>query len=380
MRVLIDAQTLTKRWSGIGNYTAELATALAADPEVEQVGLAIGLQICSVDALPQLARRKSGHMGRRMSRAVAQLGRPLVNLTRAAQLRRRHADWTLFHGANFVAPRIGLPLVTTIHDMSFLRCPQYMPADRARWIRSQMVTCLKHAGVILVPTGFVKHEVLQCYPWMESERIFVTPLGVDHRCFNTSLSPQRAAAFRERFRLPESFVLYVGTLEPRKNLAGLMAAYRRLPSAMRRQFPLVLAGGAGWCMGPIQAALEQLRREGSLFYLGYLSRADLSPLMQLATAFLFPSHYEGFGLPALEAAACGAPVLCSRVASLPEVMGDAALYVAPDSADDIAAGLHRLLRDEQLRERLREAGRLRAARFQWQQCATATIAAYRAAA
>jgi alpha-1,3-rhamnosyl/mannosyltransferase len=175
-------------------------------------------------------------------------------------------------------------------------------------------------------------------------------------------------------------VLYLGTLEPRKNLQGLVRGYCRLPEALQREYPLVLAGMRGWNQGYFRRELDDLRKRKVLHEVGYVDQHDVPALMKAASVFCFPSLYEGFGLPPLEAAACGTPVLSSRAASLPEVMGDAAWYVDPYSPDEIAAGLEKLLIDETLRGRLTKAGPARAALFSWERCARQTLTAYHAAA
>jgi alpha-1,3-rhamnosyl/mannosyltransferase len=179
--------------------------------------------------------------------------------------------------------------------------------------------------------------------------------------------------------LPERFILYVGTNEPRKNVRGLLEAYSLLPEKAKKEHPLVLAGPRGWEKRDLFKRVQAMERQGLVKELGYVPEASLGPLMKAATLLCFPSLYEGFGLPPLEAAACGTPVVCSNGASLPEVMGEAAVYVDPRRPEDIARGLLSVLEDEALRDALKQRGPERAARFTWEKCAAQTIEVYHAA-
>jgi alpha-1,3-rhamnosyl/mannosyltransferase len=239
---------------------------------------------------------------------------------------------------------------------------------------------LAASRVIITDSHFTRNELLEHCPHVEPERVVVTHLGVDLCHFSNPSHAARIDEVRARLRLPRQFVLYLGTLEPRKNLQGLVKGYCRLPAELQCEYPLVLAGMCGWNQSFFRRDLDELRRRGVVHEVGYVHHADVPVLMRAASVFCFPSLYEGFGLPPLEAAACGTPVLSSRAASLPEVLGEAAYYVDPSSPDEIGAGLQRLLEDRQLSGQLAAAGPVRAARFPWEQCARQTLAAYRAAA
>jgi alpha-1,3-rhamnosyl/mannosyltransferase len=233
---------------------------------------------------------------------------------------------------------------------------------------------------IITISRFTRRELLELYPEVDPGRVVVTHLGVDLEHFTNWQHESRLEEVHRRLRLPQRFVLYLGTLEPRKNLQGLVEAYCRLPREVQSDYPLVLAGMVGWKQGCFRQSLNRLRARGVLHEVGYVERADVPVLMKAASVFCFPSLYEGFGLPPLEAAACGTPVLSSNTAALPEVLGDAAQYVNPFSPADISAGLLRLLNDEDLRQSLESAGPARAALFSWENCARQTLEVYQAAA
>ena len=389
MRILLNGAPMLGRLTGIGHYGLRLLEALLAlpgDERPEQIGVFNGRDVLAADDfLASLAPSGGAPRHERLKTVIRRIWpscRDWADRVRRWRLASgtRHAEWTLFHEPNFVSPQYALPLVTTVHDMSYLRCPQFMPKDRVAWLRRKMGQTLRRSRVILADSYFTRQELLELCPQVEPDRVVVTQLGVDLAYFADPKHDVRLGDVRQRLRLPERFVLYLGTLEPRKNLQGLVAAYRRLPAEMQTSHPLVLAGMAGWNQAYFRGDLAELKDRGVLHQLGYVAQDDVPALLRAATVFCFPSLYEGFGLPPLEAAACGTPVLAGRAASLPEVLGDAAVYVDPHSPDDIAAGLRRLLEDEQLQARLRRAGPARAAEFPWQRCARQTLAAYRMAA
>jgi glycosyltransferase involved in cell wall biosynthesis len=181
---------------------------------------------------------------------------------------------------------------------------------------------------------------------------------------------------RRRYDLPERFVLFVGTLEPRKNLMRLVQAYAGLPASVRRHVSLVIAGGPGWLSETLRREVAERGLADRVRFIGYVRDEDMAPLYSLATVFAYPSLYEGFGLPVLEAMACGVPVLTSNVSSLPEVAGGAAVLVAPTDVDAIADGLTQLLDDTALAAKLVARGLEWSTNFSWDRCARETLAVY----
>lgn len=385
MRVLLNGLPMFRTRTGIGQYGAELLRALLASEQLEEIGVFTGFSIVSLrDGQPDAAASTAPALSRglrNLPRLLGPLKRELLDRWRAWRVSRamRQSRWNLFHETNFVGPRAPLPLVTTIHDLGHLRFPQFVPKDRLRWMRRGFDDTLARARAIVVDSEFTRRELLELCTRVDEGRIFVAHLGVDRARFQASTEEQRQEV-RGRYGLPPQFVLYLGTLEPRKNPQGLLRAYARLPQELQHQFPLVLAGMSDGRNPQFQQDLANLTSRGVAFPVGYVAQSDVPLLMQSASVFCFPSFYEGFGLPPLEAAACGTPVLCSRAGSLPEVMGDAAEYVDPNSEDEIRLGLQRLLEDGSLRQSLARRGPPRAARYSWQDCARRTLAAYRSAA
>lgn len=388
MRILINGAPMLGRLTGVGQYGLKLLEALArlGDEGIDEIGVFDGREVSSAGRFMKAAgQQTSPPRTEGLKRVIRHLWPRCRDLADGLRRRRlschtRQSAWSLYHETNFVSPRVDLPLVTTVHDMGYLRYPQFLPRDRLAWLRGRMAQALTSSRVIVADSHFTRRELLELCPQVAPERVLVAQLGVDLDYFSDPLHALRLAEVRRKLRLPDRFSLYLGTLEPRKNLQGLVRAYGRLPAELQREYPLVVAGMKGWNQSFFRRELEQLCDRGCLHEVGYVDQADVPVLMKAATVFCFPSFYEGFGLPPLEAAACGTPVLSSHAASLPEVLGDAAMYVDPASPDSIAAGLRRLLEDDHLRGRLRVAGPARAALFPWRKCAQQTLAAYRAAA
>lgn len=384
MRVIVNGLPVLRQRTGVGQYSARLLQALAAAEQLEEIGVFDGSRVRPWAEFSRRCQAHAKRLPRWLDRAArhASIGlRRVVDAWQASQLTRQSSSdrWTLYHETCYVAPRCRLPLVVTVHDLSHLRFPQFLPAARRRWLELRLDETLRRARVVLADSHFTRGELLHFFPWLEPQRVLVAHLGVDTQQFRPR-PHEEVVRLRARYCLPPRFILFTGTLEPRKNLQGLLEAYRLLRPSMQREYPLVLAGAVGWQVQRFLGELRKLQDQGVLRQLGYVPQSDLPLLMAAATVFCFPSLYEGFGLPPLEAAACGTPLLCSHTASLPEVMGEAAWYVDPYSPGAIAAGLQRLLDDAELRAALRERGLARAAQYTWAACAQQTLRAYRAAA
>jgi glycosyltransferase involved in cell wall biosynthesis len=299
---------------------------------------------------------------------------PWEQLLAPAMLRLEGAD--VYHGVLNVMPLAGsVPSVVTIHDLSPFLFPQTFRRVNRTYTRWAIRVACRRAAHILAVSEFTKQEIVR---WMRvpPDRITVTYDACDDNF--APPDPAEVAAFRRAKGLPERFVLFIGTLEPRKNIPVLLEAYARI--AAETDAPLLIGGARGWLYEPILAQAERLGLGDKLRFIGYVDRAEQHLWYAAATVFAFPSLYEGFGMPPLEAMACGTPVVASNSSSLPEVVGDAGLVVAPDDVEGLAAALLRLLGDQALREELRERGLAQARRFSWTETAERTLAVYRRAA
>jgi glycosyltransferase involved in cell wall biosynthesis len=294
-------------------------------------------------------------------------------LAQGRALRAIGAD--LAHGPVFVGPLVApCPVVVTVHDLSFLRYPYlFRPANRLYLCLLTRLSVHRARRVIAV-SAHAADETAHLLG-VERAKMRVVYHGVSP--LFRPLPPEEVAAFRARRGLPERFVLFVGTLEPRKNLVRLIEAFAR--SGADNGTALVLAGARGWYDEEVFATVERRGLSSRVHFPGYVPNDELPLWYNAAEIFAYPSLYEGFGLPVLEAQACGTPVLTSSVSALPEAAGDGALLVDPTDVEAIADGLHRLLTDATLRGVLRQRGLEHAAWFSWPRTAAETVAVYQEA-
>jgi len=288
------------------------------------------------------------------------------------QLRR----YDLYHALAFVAPIVlTAPMVVTVYDLSFLRFPARLSAARRLYLRAMTaLTCARARRVLAISQSTAND--LTAHLGVPASKIDVTPLGYDKALFRPLLGAD-ISHFRRKQGLPKRFWLFIGTLEPRKNLPLLLQAYARLGQAER--LPLILGGGSGWRAQDVFATIERLELGEWVKHAGFIPTADLPFWYNCAEAFLYPSVYEGFGLPVLEAMACGTPVITTDVSSLPEVAGEAAQCLPPNEIDLWTGALRDLTKNGEWRELARTRGLKRAQQFSWARTAELTLNCYRKA-
>jgi glycosyltransferase involved in cell wall biosynthesis len=292
---------------------------------------------------------------------------------------RRDRPDVLFVPAH-VIPLIHPPAcVVTLHDLGYLAFPEAHTARRRLELHLTTRWSLHAARRVIAISAATRSDLVRHYG-ADPAKISVVHHGLSPAF--RPVDPPTIAAVRARHQLNGPYLLYVGTIQPRKNLARLIEAFARICALPETppDLSLAIAGRRGWLTAQIERQATDLGINDRVRFLGYVPDADLPALIGGALAFTFPSLYEGFGMPVLEAMACGTPVLCSNTSALPEVAGDAAILVDPHAVDAIAAGLARLVADAPLREQLRTRGLAHAAVFTWERCARATLDVLRAAA
>ena len=281
---------------------------------------------------------------------------------------------SLYHGVLNVMPVLAsVPSVVTIHDISPILFPQTFRRINRMYTKWAIRHSAKHAAQLFTVSEHAKTEIVT-HLGVAPERVTVTYDACDARFVPAATA--ELTAFRQRNNLPERYLFYLGTLEPRKNIPRLIDAYAQIAKATG--VPLLIAGGKGWLYEPILAQAERLQLGDMLRFVGYVPQEEQHLWYGAATAFVFPSLYEGFGMPPLEAMACGTPVIASNASCLPEIVGDAALLVDPYDVDALAGAMRRVLSDADLCADMRAKGIAQAAKFSWLETAQRTHAVYQA--
>ena len=369
IRVLLNDRCAGPQPSGIGHYIAELARAMpAAAPEIAiwRPRAALWRAPSSAMGASQVRRGRPAWWRRAAAEAL---------YAAALDVAGRLGRFDLYHEPNHIPGPWSGPIVTTVHDLSALRHPAWHPADRVRWYEEGFAAGLERTSRFIAISAFTRDEMVELLG-IGTARITVVPLGV-REVFRPWTADQ-LARLRAEQGLPGQYLLFVGTLEPRKNLRLVLEAYARLSHPRRAALPLLIAGGAGW--GEDLATLVAGHGLGDdVRHLGYVDDGLLAGLYSGAAALVWPSLYEGFGLPPLECAACGTPAIISTAGALVETMGAAGIAVDPYDPAPLTAAIERLCDDEDWQACIRTAGLARAAEFTWEASAAAHADVYRAA-
>ncbi len=366
MRIGIDARLVFYSQAGIGQYIIHLVNGLArVDHENEYVLLQSRKDRTSIVEQPNFRRvslwTPSHHRLERKSLNVE-----LVRL-----------GLDILHSPDFIPPdRPRCRSVITVHDLAFLLYPHFLTRESARYY-GHIDQAVRWSDQIIAVSQNTKRDAIQHLGVPEDK------ITVVYEAANAIFRPidreEAREQVRRRYGVDGRFLLFVSTIEPRKNVPTLLRALKQLLECYKEDVHLVLAGGKGWLSEDAFALVEQLKLEKYVHFVGRVSSEDLLYLYNAAELMAHPAFYEGFGLPPLEAMACGLPVIVSNVASLPEVVGDAGLLIDPNNVDELTVSMWRVLNDPEARREMREKGLRQAARFSWERAATETAAIYRRA-
>ena len=374
MKVVLEVDPISAPLTGIGRYTLALARELRHEPRVSELRfLHRGRRIDNPERL--LAGGQAAALARRHL-PLRSLARRVYRGFNGWRLRQqaRALRGFIYHSPNYTLLPFEGRSVVTVHDLSFLRYPEFHPAERIAFLAREFPKALARADQVITDSAYVADEI-RARLGVPRERLSVVPLGVDP-VFRPHTEAACAATLHRLGLRWRGYLLIVATIEPRKNFERLLAAFASLPAPLRRAFPLAVAGSAGWRTAQVHQTLSRLEAAGEAMALGYVDEDSLPQVYSGAAAFAFPSLYEGFGLPALEAMACGTPVVASSASALAEVLGEAAEIIEPESVASIAQGLARVLDDPQRRDALSGLGRAQAAGFTWARCARQTVDVY----
>jgi len=363
MNVGIDARALLSERTGIGVYTKEIAGALAAIPGVD-VTLFAPREIAA-GAVPPGVRARTD---RRL------LGTLWVQTRLARRLAEERTD-VLLSAVTIAPARLSIPYVPVVHDLTPLTHPEWHRRKTIAAFVPWIERTLERAANVIAVSQATAREISARFPEV-GRKITVVSHGVDPS-FSAEGSPEEAAAVRREHVDGRPFILSFATLEPRKNLGALVAACERLWRERPERPDLLLAGGAGWKSAPLLAAIERSPFRERIHRTGYVAAEAVPSLFRAAEAFCYPSHAEGFGLPVLEAMACGTPAVISTAPALLELAGDAALSAPPGEESTLAEALASVLEDREIRQRCRERGLARASQFTWAGAAEKTAAVLR---
>lgn len=381
MNVILGVDAIRYPLTGIGRYAYELAKGLSDSPDVATLRFFQGSRLMEVMPTGEVANVGRADLVRSFKLQLLKSPAVVATYRRFGGLLRRRAlrfeKGALFHSPNYYLPSHPGPSVSTFHDMSVFRHPEFHPQERVRYMVKELDVALKRVNVVVTDSEHARGELLH-YSGFSAQRVLTVPLAVSADFYPRS-EIDCAAVLQGHGLSFQGYCLYAGTIEPRKNIARLLDAFEMLPLSLRNRFPLVVVGYRGWKSEALHERLVRAEAQGWARYLGFVSSDDLPIVYAGARAFAFPSIYEGFGLPVLEAMASGVPVVCSTASSLPEVAGDCALMCDPQDVEGLAVLLERAIIDSVWRDAVILRGVKRASDFSWDKTVVGTLAAYRLA-
>ncbi|WP_337153579.1 glycosyltransferase family 1 protein [Pseudomonas protegens] len=387
MKVLMGTESLRPPLTGIGNYTLNLLREFQALPDVEAVDCFDGISFSPVSdvlagvdrhMVPSSYDRAGGQWREQLRKTVRAM--PLAYSLKSAFSNVRFKQGSpgrkdfVYHEPNFILKSHDGPSVTTVHDLSFVQHPEFHPAERVAWLSRQLPRTLDRANFVITDSEVVRTELIEQFG-VARDRVKAIYLGADARFLPRSVEGTQAVLAKYGL-VHGSYLAFVGTIEPRKGISVLLNAWQRLTPAIRRSWPLVIAGAPGWRNAELMSRIEALRAKGEVKYLQFVSYQDLPFIYAGAATFVYPSVYEGFGLPVLEAMASGVPVICGAGTSMAEFAEGACKLFEVGDADALALAILELIEDARLRIRIAHSGIMQAQRFSWARCAQETLKVY----
>lgn len=405
MKLLVNVTPLTPPLTGIGHYTRQLLIQLLMNPEfsqeIEDIKGFDVLRVYNREELTQLLGMVSGvdsghsdsaetttgtEIKQSLLYTLLQCLKPYIKKIPYARVLKnklmqrssgllldRYQDY-IYWEPNYVMQAFEGKSLATIYDLSHIHYPEYHPKERVAELNKGLELTLAQADRLVSISQFSQQQILE--QWSPDQSVDLVFPAVDASFYQ--IDDAQCIAVKQKYQLPEHYVLSVATLEPRKNFVGLIQAYAELPDSLRQDFPLVLAGTRGWLTDDLERVLAPLVERGEVRYLGYVAQADMPALYQGAELMAYVSFYEGYGMPIAESMAAGTAVVTSDCTSMPEVAGGCAELVDPRSQSSIRDGLYRMLTDENARQRRAEEGRQRALNWSWQQSASRLMSSFRA--
>jgi glycosyltransferase involved in cell wall biosynthesis len=378
LKVILAVDAIQAPLTGVGRYALELANRLQYQTDIEEVRYFCRWRF--LDGIAQ--RRASATSPGNYTGAVRKLVKNRITSwlygTFAPAIHKvglaSYKDY-IYHSPNYYLPPFDGRTVVSFHDLSVYKYPECQPAARVAYMKRQIPLTLKRADFIISGSDFTRQEIIDFLGWPE-DKIVSIPYGVGAEYMPYSEHQIHKPLSKIGLK-PGGYSLCVGTIEPRKNILGLLRGFSRLPVDLQYRWPLVLVGARGWHSEETHSCIEQIQAKGVVRYLGYVPEGVLPFLFAGARAFLFPSFYEGFGIPVIEAMACGVPVMTSNRSSLPEISGGAAHLVTPEDDAQLTDGIRLVLEDEKWRNTTIPLGFEVARRYSWDSTVQQTVEVYR---
>ncbi len=370
MRIGFDITAIPRAKSGVGFYVLNLLKALA---KIDKENTFYIFSKKEDELLVDFEADNFHTIWHSMSNRLLRLGWEQTLLPRHISKYKLN----IFHSPHYTVPlKCRVPVVTTFHDMTFFSHPEVHEKSKVIFFQRMIPIAAQRADAIIAVSESTKKDVVN-FLNLPKDKVDVIYEGVDVNFYRPISKDQKVDLIRERYGLEKDFLLFVGTLEPRKNIEGVIKAFLQVTKKTKKQYNLVVGGTKGWHYKSIFELVQKMNLHREVIFTGYVPEEDLPYLFNAASVFVYPSFYEGFGIPPLEAMACGTPLVTSNISSLPEVVADAGLLVDPFSTDEIADAIIRVLTDQNLCSELARKGRKRAQLFSWEKAAKETLAVYR---
>ena len=373
MRIGIDIRTLMdKQYSGVAEYVLNLLHALFKLDQVNQYFLFYNSAHDLSQVMPSFNYPNVQIVKRRYPNKVLNyILLKFFHWPRTSRLFGQQLDYFLMPHLNFIATEKNIKNILTVHDLSFLRYPYFFSWQKNFWhYLINVKKLIKKFNQIVVISENTKQDLIELCEF-PAEKIKVIYSAIDKKYLPVAKTDEQILRIKQKLNLPNKFILSLGTIEPRKNLAGLIAGYEKFrehnPEAI--EIKLVIAGGQGWKNKNIYQLIKSSKYSQDIILTGYVSNQEKVALYNLAEVLVYPSFYEGFGFPPLEAMACNLPVICSFAASLPEVVGQGAILIDPYNARQISQALKMIIFDQELRNNLTAKAKIELEKFNWEKVA-----------
>lgn len=390
MKLILNAEALRPPITGVGNYTCHLLEQLVQSQQVEEVRCFTGTGWRTGEeqlaATAELKAAGGGGQPSAKAKAIAQLRTFIGHIPGTKALYSKIMDrrferfandlpGAIYHETNYILKPFAGSCLTTVHDLSHIRFPQYHPQHLVDWLEHYLPASLARADCIITVSNLVRNELLAYYD-VPAHKVKTVYEGVEP-CYRPRTESETLSVLSGLDLRHKHYVLLVATLEPRKGIDVLLDAWCLLPETLRRQYPLILAGSSGWHNSALVERIAQLSSQGTVRHLGYVKAEILPALFSGAAVFAYPSVYEGFGLPVLDAMSSAVPVICRAGTSMAEFSEGACVLCDTGEPEELAQKLESLLESQSLRESWAEKGRRQAAQFSWERCARETVEIYR---